>query len=76
MMLLNDEEINKLPKFVTSKISTRPEVVAKAQLKKVVEELRKWHREEGGVELLSNWKGILIYEQDWQSLLEEIDATK
>lgn len=71
MIRLTDEEIQKLPKFITSKITTRPDVVAQAQLKKVVEELKhsiaaEYYSPEAGCDIVG------IPTRDWQALLEEV----
>ena len=70
MVGLTVEEIRKLPKVLTSKITTRPEVVAKAQIKKVGEWGDKACRKHPTCETT-----VLLRrecEECWQALLEEV----
>lgn len=78
MILLTDEEIEKLPKIITTLKTTGPRVVAKAKLKKVADELKK-HMGLTNENTLVLTIGKINKDNDiefndwWQALLKEVE---
>ncbi len=38
------------------------------RIEALIEEIGTYHRNEGGLELLLDWKGVVMDEEDWQAL--------
>lgn len=49
-------------------------LIRKDEREKIIKQVERFHRDEGGLELHLNWNGIVIPEPDWQVLKATVEG--